>query len=151
MKREQPNMKCNVWLRKMLHSRAYFREALLTALRQEILVESSAAYAMDLLQLSRMMWRSGNAPFKDVQQLYRDKIHLTKGGGRYLAHNAMRQALGQPYSSKGFEGKFTPSVKDYLDSLLASLPSVEVPNPTYDLDSCLRSHQCRYHCSCTSS
>ena len=42
-----------------------------------------------------MMW-----DFKDVQQLYRDNIHLTKEGGRYLAHNAMRQALGQPYSSK---------------------------------------------------
>ena len=118
---------------KMLHSRAYF-EALLTALRQKFPSRKfSRTYAMDLLQLVADDVESGNAPFKDVQQLYRDKIHLTKGGGRYLAHNAMRQALGQPYSSKGFEGKFTPSVKDYLDSLLASLPSVDVPNPTYDL------------------
>lgn len=37
--------------------------------------------------------------------------------GRYLMHNAMRHALGQPRSDKGWE-KLDPKVKAYLDAVL---------------------------------
>jgi hypothetical protein len=63
---------------------------------------------------------SGQAPFKKIEELYRDDIHLTLGAGRYLAHNAMRQALGQSRSAAGFDGLASP-VKDYLDGVLALL------------------------------
>jgi hypothetical protein len=40
--------------------------------------------------------------------------------GRYLMHNAMRHALDQPYSSKGYQ-KLDPKMKKYLDGVLATL------------------------------
>ena len=42
---------------------------------------------------------------------------MTHDGGRYLMHNAMRHALGQPFSSNGFD-KTPPQLKAYLDTLL---------------------------------
>lgn len=63
---------------------------------------------------------ANKAPFKNVAELYRDDIHLTHSHGKYLAHNAMRHAMGQPFSSAGFE-KLDPELKKYLDGLLAQL------------------------------
>ena len=42
--------------------------------------------------------------------------------GRYLMHNAMRHALGQPRSDKGFE-KIDPKLKKYLNGVLDTLDS----------------------------
>ena len=72
---------------------------------------------MDLLQQAHEDIRHGKSPLKDVAELYRDKIHMTHEGGRYLMHNAMRHALGQPRSAQGFD-KTPPKLKKYLDSLL---------------------------------
>ena len=40
--------------------------------------------------------------------------------GRYLMHNAMRHALGQPRSAVGFE-KLDPEHRAYFDALLDEL------------------------------
>ena len=45
---------------------------------------------------------------------------MTHDHGKYLMHNAMRRALGQPPSAAGFE-KLKPEVKQYLDGVLALL------------------------------
>lgn len=55
-----------------------------------------------------------------VEDLHRDKIHLTLDAGRYLMHNAMRKALGQPRSATGFE-KLEPQFRRYLDQVLTQL------------------------------
>jgi len=104
----------------MTHSPGYFR-ALITELRrlhpdreirQTLAQHLLAAIAADV---------AGNrAPFSDIVELYRDDIHLTKDHGQYLAHNAMRRALGQPPSAAGFD-KLDPKVKEYLDGLLTRL------------------------------
>lgn len=60
------------------------------------------------------------APLEKLEDLYRDDIHLTHSHGKYLAHNAMRRALGQAPSAAGFEN-LDPKVKQYLDSVLAQL------------------------------
>lgn len=61
---------------------------------------------------------AGRAPFRDASELYRDAIHMTHGAGKYLMHNAMRRALGQPRSAAGFDG-VPPATLKYLDSVLA--------------------------------
>ena len=73
-----------------------------------------AAFARDV--------ESKDAPFANLADLHRDTIHMQHETGKYLMHNAMRRALGQPYSSKAFE-KTAPQVKQYLDRILASLTS----------------------------
>jgi hypothetical protein len=56
----------------------------------------------------------------DLKQLYRDAIHMTHGEGRYLMHNLMRAALGQPPSDEGFPiAEENPDLKAYLDQLIA--------------------------------
>jgi len=106
---------------KLQHSPAYF-EALLSTLkkrrpdrtfRQTRAIELLARIAADI--------EAGKAPLKQVSDLHRDVIHMGHHTGRYLMHNAMRRALGQPFSAKGFE-KIDPKLKQYLDQVLATLP-----------------------------
>ena len=73
--------------------------------------------AMDMLQQVVEDIEAGKAPIGDVVELYRDKVHMNVVTGRYLMHNAMRHALGQPRSAAGFE-KLEPEMKAYLDSVL---------------------------------
>ena len=47
----------------------------------------------------------------------RDAIHMNVVTGRYMMHNAMREALGQPRSAKGYE-KLDPKLKAYFDGVL---------------------------------
>ncbi|QDT14394.1 hypothetical protein [Alienimonas californiensis] len=61
---------------------------------------------------------AGRGPFKSLDDVGRDAIHMNHGPGRYLMHNAMRRALGQPPSAAGFE--LEPEVKAYLDEQLAA-------------------------------
>ncbi len=77
-------------------------------------------HAIDLLARVAQDIESGKAPIKDIAELHRDAVHMTIGGGRYLMHNAMRAALGQPLSDVGFE-KTDPQLKAYLDTVLATL------------------------------
>ena len=40
--------------------------------------------------------KAGKAPFASMEEVHRDKIHMNTVTGRYLMHQAMRRALGQP-------------------------------------------------------
>lgn len=101
----------------MKHSIAYF-EALLKLLRETHPDRTfKRTRAMDLLQLVVADIEAGKAPLAKVEELYRDKVHMNVVTGRYLMHNAMRHALGQPRSAVGFE-KLEPEMKKYLDSVL---------------------------------
>ena len=68
---------------------------------------------------------AGVGPYDDLADIYRDDLHMAAGPpladnkeGRYLVHNAMRQALGQPLSVAGFEG-IDPAKQAYLDGVIA--------------------------------
>ena len=102
---------------KMNHSLAYVG-ALVNSLKKKYPQrEFTRTRAMDTLQIVSEDIANGKAPIKEVGELYRDKIHMNIVTGRYLMHNAMRHALGQPRSAVGFE-KLTPEMKSYLDSVL---------------------------------
>lgn len=57
------------------------------------------------------------SPWADGSELYCDPVHMNIVSGRYLMHNAMRSALGQPRSAAGFE-RLPPATRKWLDSLL---------------------------------
>jgi len=80
--------------------------------------------AQDLLARIAADIGSKKAPFSQIEDLYRDDIHLNVITGRYLMHNAMRHAFGQPRSVAGFEGIPSP-VKNYLDGILDTLGESE--------------------------
>lgn len=80
--------------------------------------------AQDLLARIAGDIHAKKSPFARLEDLYRDDIHLDVVTGRYLMHNAMRHALGQPRSVAGFE-KIPSPVKAYLDGILDDLPSPE--------------------------
>lgn len=63
---------------------------------------------------------AGLAPYTNLNQLYRDIVHMNPHG-QYLMHNALRRALGQPASAVGFESVPLAN-RQYLDSVLASVP-----------------------------
>ena len=101
------------------HSPAYFN-ALIGLLRETNPGRDfRRTYAMDMLAKVASDAEAGNAPWKEVTELYRDKVHMNVVTGRYMMHNAMRQALGQPVSAAGFE-KLDPELKKYFDGVLAS-------------------------------
>lgn len=104
----------------MVHSPTYIR-ALLADLRQRYPDrEFRSTLAQNLLAVVAEDIAAGRAPLKQIATLYRDDIHMTLDHGRYLMHNAMRRALGQPSSRTGFE-KSDPALLGYLDSVLAWL------------------------------
>jgi len=105
----------------MQHSPAYI-SALLAALQKKHPGRKlRQTHAIDLLAKVAADAAAGNAAVENVEQLHRDAIHVTTAG-RYLMHNAMRKALGQPRSSKGFE-KVTPELQQYLDRVLDTIKS----------------------------
>jgi hypothetical protein len=104
----------------MEHSPAYFRALIAELKKAHPGREIRQTMAQNLLAQIDYDVASGIAPIKTVEELYRDDIHLTHDAGKYLMHNAMRRALGQPPSTKGFE-KVDPKVKEYLDRVLALL------------------------------
>ena len=108
---------------KMAHSPKYIA-ALLDRLRKKYPGrEFRQTHAIDLLAKIAADVEAGKAPFKSVADLHRDKIHVKIDTGRYLMHNCMRYALGQPRSAKHFD-KLDPKIKAYLDGVLATLPKL---------------------------
>jgi hypothetical protein len=87
--------------------------------------EFRSTQAMNLLDSIAKDIAAGKAPIDSISELYRDKIHMTVTGGRYLMHNAMRKALGQPKSVKGFE-KVPVKLREYLNAKLDELESGEL-------------------------
>ena len=105
---------------KLQHSNAYF-DALTSMLRQqhpETQFRLTAATRL-LNEIARDV-DHGRGPLTSIQQLYRDAIHMTTTSGRYLMHNVMRKALGQPISRSGFE-QVPEDVRDYIDTKLEQL------------------------------
>ncbi len=101
----------------MVHSPAYFG-ALITELKALYPTRHfRQTGAIDLLDRIARDIKNGKAPFKSMEELHRDKIHMKMETGRYLMHNAMRIALGQPISDKGFE-KTREEHKQYFNTLL---------------------------------
>lgn len=107
---------------KMQHHPDYFSEVLSRLRMAHPKRTFQRTLASDALAIVQDDIESGSAPISELPELYRDKIHMNVVTGRYLMHNVMRQALGQPRSQVGFE-KLTPSMKQYLDSVLDRLPS----------------------------
>ena len=109
---------------KMQHSPVYVQE-LLKALRKKYPARKfRQTHAIDLLARIASDIEQGKSPLKDLVELHRDKIHMKLDSGRYLMHNAMRHALGQPASNRGFE-KLEPKLKQYLDGILKTLPKTD--------------------------
>ncbi len=107
---------------KMHHSPAYV-DALIAELRKRHPGRKfRVTRTQDLVNQVANDIKAGKAPWKDVSEIYRDKIHMNVVTGRYLVHNAMRHAMGQRRSSQGFE-KLDPELKAYFDSVLDTLPS----------------------------
>lgn len=104
----------------MTHSPIYIRALIAELRRLHPGREIRQTLAQNLLAQVADDIDAGRAPFKSVMELYRDDIHMTHDHGKYLMHNAMRRALGQPPSAAGFE-KLNPEVKQYLDGVLALL------------------------------
>ncbi|MEN9573237.1 MAG: hypothetical protein RL514_1092 [Verrucomicrobiota bacterium] len=102
------------------HSPAHLQALLAELRRRHPGREIRQTHAQELLEHIARDIAAKRAPFGNLQELYRDEIHLQVGPGRYLMHNAMRRALGQPPSAKGFE-KLDAELKRYLDQVLATL------------------------------
>lgn len=101
----------------LMHSPAYYRE-LVARLRQLYPTRTiRQTRAINLLEQVAQDAAAKQGPFQSIVDLYRDEIHMKPESGKYLMHNAMRHALGQPRSNKGFE-QMDAAVKKYLDGLL---------------------------------
>ncbi len=104
-------------VKKMQHSPAYF-DSLLAALREKFPGrEFHQTLTIELLEKVSRDIATNKAPFKNVRDLYRDHIHMKFDSGRYLMHNAMRIALGQPKSIREFK-YLDPQLRQYLDGVL---------------------------------
>jgi len=104
----------------MTHSPGYLRALVAELRRLHPGRELRQTHAQNLLAQIAEDIAANRAPIKDVTELYRDGIHMTHDHGKYLMHNAMRRALGQPVSAAGFE-KLDPQIKKYLDGVIASV------------------------------
>jgi hypothetical protein len=104
----------------MVHSPGYFRALSAELCRLHPGRELRQTFAQNLLATIAEDIAKKQAPLNNMKELYRDSIHVTLDHGRYLMHNAMRRALGQPPSAKSF-AKLDPACKEYLDGVLALL------------------------------
>jgi hypothetical protein len=104
----------------MGHRPAYYRR-LIDALRERFPDRDiRQTHSTEVLHRIAEDIEQGRAPLKQLSELYRDAIHMTHDGGRYLMHNLMRVALDQPPSDKGFDAtNEQPDLKRYLDGLIA--------------------------------
>jgi|GEM_PF-284952 len=107
---------------KMQHSLAYINKLLESLKAKFPGREFRRTYAMDLVNQVAEDIANESAPFENVEDLYRDAIHMKVDSARYLMHNAMRRALGQKPSNAGWEN-LDPGLKSYFDNLLSELPA----------------------------
>jgi hypothetical protein len=104
----------------MVHSPGYVRALVAELKRLYPEQEFRQTMAQNLLAQIAEDIAAKQSPLAKVEDLYRDEIHVTNEAGKYLMHNAMRHALGQPASDAGFE-KIDPQIRKYLDGVLALL------------------------------
>lgn len=76
--------------------------------------------AMDAIYLINQDTGNGLGPFSDMSELYRDPVHMNYSAGRLLAHNAMREALGQPLRDTGWGVSGENAA--YLNSKITAVP-----------------------------
>ncbi len=115
----------------MQHSPAYI-DALLDRLRTKYPDrEFRQTHAIDLLAQIAADIGTGRAPIEKLSDLHRDAIHMRIDSGRYLMHSAMRQALGQPPPSQGFED-LSPDLRQYLDRVLATKHEPNITAGVFD-------------------
>lgn len=108
----------------MVHSPAYVAAVIAELQKQFPDREFRQTHAIDLLAKIDADIEAGNAPFKEISEVHRDAIHMKLDTGRYLMHNAMRHALGQPPTNVGWE-MLDRAVKKYLDGVLVTLEPLE--------------------------
>ena len=102
------------------HSEAYFAALLNTLRQRHPNRDFSMTRSMTLLNEIAEEADRGDAPIDSVLELHRDAIHMNVTSGRYLMHNLMRQAFGQPISSSGFNlTEVSRELQEYLDAKLA--------------------------------
>ncbi len=108
----------------MQHSPAYV-EALMKLLR-ELYPERDfrQTHAQDILQKVAEDVKAGKAPFTSMEEVYRDKIHMNTVTGRYLMHQAMRRALGQPSVAK-WSRELPREARLYFDGVLDAVFGTE--------------------------
>lgn len=70
---------------------------------------------------------NGLAPYSELGDLYRDDYHFNAADGRFLAHNALRFAIGQEFSDVGFSG-VSQANQEYLTSKIFSASAVPEPS-----------------------
>ena len=105
---------------KMQHSAAYINALLAELKKRYPQRQFKQTYAINLLDKVNTDIKNQKAPLNQVSDLYRDVIHMKTDSGRYMMHNAMRHAMGQPRSEKGYE-KIDPKMKKYLNTVLDTL------------------------------
>lgn len=113
----------------MVHAPAYFT-ALASELRKRhpgLQVRSTEA-AQTLHSIAQDVSHH-RGPLGALSELYRDEIHLTQDG-RYLAHNLLRQSLGQPISSQGFQ--LEAELLEYLNQKIAQSRVPLTPQKSVD-------------------
>jgi hypothetical protein len=117
----------------MRHSRPYFDDLVSPLKTRFPNREFRRMYSTEFMAQVFYDAQNGIGPFEQLSDIYRDSIHTTFQTGRYLMHNAMRCALGQPPSDKPFI--LTTEEKHYLDQVLATVldPSVYQDTPGYFL------------------
>ena len=114
--------------KKMSHQPAYIR-ALITQLKQKHPeTEFRTTHAMRLLIELKKGIDAESVPLSAVEGVYRDAIHMTLTGGRYLMHNAMRETIGQKRTSIGFE-KVPDDLRVVLDKLLDQRTTWDIAGP----------------------
>jgi hypothetical protein len=110
----------------LAHSQAYVNaliHELETRFPKRVFRATQATVALDHIAKDI---ENGAAPMSEVKDLYRDEIHMTHSHGRYLMHNLMRDALGQPPSLTAFAdgesamGNMNPDWVAYLDTIIES-------------------------------
>ncbi len=102
---------------KMVHAPGYYTNLIKELKKTFPKRKFRQTHAIDLLDQIAEDIENKKAPFKDIAELHRDAIHMKTETGRYLMHNAMRIALGQPISDKHFD-KTTEEHKAYFNKLL---------------------------------
>ena len=112
----------------MVHSPAYYDalEAELKSRYPNLWISRTKALAV--LNAIRLDVEQGVAPYATFDELYRDHIHMSLTDGRYLMHNVMRRAIGQPYSDVGF-GTVDEENRGYLLSKIDEL-YIQLTEPT---------------------
>ena len=104
-------------LGKMVHAPKYYSNLIAELKKTYPHRKFRQTHGIDLLDKIAKDIEAKKAPFNSLEELHRDVIHMKTETGRYLMHNAMRIALGQPISDKHF-GKTTDEHKAYFNKLM---------------------------------